>query len=45
MHGSNRAGKCALTSHSGISVTDKNKRTEQINSDRTLYEQAELEEI
>ena len=41
----NRAGKCALTSHSSISVMDRIKINEQNKSIVTepLYEQAESE--
>ena len=45
--GTHRAGKCALTSHSGFSVMDKIKINEQNKSIVTgpLYEQAEFEAI
>ena len=45
--GTNRAGKCALTSHNGISVMDKIKINEQNKSivAGPLYKQAESKAI
>ena len=45
--GANQVGKCALTSHSSISVTDRIKTNEQNKSILTgpLYKRTELEAI
>ena len=46
--GANRAGKCAVTSHSGISITDRitiiNEQNKSI-ATGPLYEQAEFKAI